>query len=242
VNFGQAEMRVFSLGITATTFTPPRYDGWSRLLTCPRGAVVVRTGRSVTPLYGERGLILGNADPEIVARSRADVRILHTRIPSEPRSVRVPRLLAELIERIVEIGYADPRTGRGRHLLQVCADEFIALSELRDDLAFHHPDDTMLRRLLALWTASPAPALDATARMLGVSTRTLARTVALRFAWGAAALRRRCVLTAALAHVASGSTVTDAAYEAGYATASAFIYAVRREFGRTPASLLRRSG
>jgi len=235
-------MRIFGLGIARTTFVPPAFAGWSRLLTCARGSVLVRTPGSTVAVFGDRGLFLSETSPEIVARGQADIRILHTRLPARPGAVvRVTRLLSEIVERMVERGYLDPRVEPDRRILEVAADEYDGLRDTDARLALDHPAGSPVAFLTALWTTIPAPSVLEAASLLGCSTRTLARLFSNLTGVGAATWRRRCVLTAAIAQIAAGASVTEAALDADYATASAFIGACRREYGRTPHAFLRRT-
>ncbi|MBV8581765.1 MAG: helix-turn-helix domain-containing protein [Candidatus Eremiobacteraeota bacterium] len=73
-----------------------------------------------------------------------------------------------------------------------------------------------------------------TSRVAQTSPRTLERLFLAQTGCSVGRWRRRMLLLLAQRAVAAGSTVTDAAYEAGYASPSAFIAAFRAAFGVTP--------
>jgi AraC-like DNA-binding protein len=236
-------MRIFGLGIEAMTFSPPRYRDWSALLTCARGTCVARTNAGVVPVFGDRGLLLERERVELTVRQRADIRVLYTRGRAEQRlrCVQITPVLAAIIERFVERGYLDPQIARDRRMLAVAADEYDGLVSPQTTLMMAHPPDPTIRSATSLWMDHPAPSLEETAYAIGCSVRTLQRAFSTRAGTGAATWRRRCAIIAALMMISAGATVTSAALDTGYATASAFIQACRREFGRTPLALLRRS-
>jgi AraC-like DNA-binding protein len=74
-------------------------------------------------------------------------------------------------------------------------------------------------------------------RSAGASARTLQRLFLDETGLGFAEWRQRLRLLHAASLIGAGASVTEAGYEAGYASTSAFIAAFRKQLGRTPAQL-----
>lgn len=88
-----------------------------------------------------------------------------------------------------------------------------------------HPDDT---RTMAEW-----------GRVAGVSERSLARLFLTQTGMSFGEWRQRLRLLLALTALERGEKVSNVALDAGYASASAFIAAFRRNFGVTPSAMFR---
>ncbi|MFB8002988.1 helix-turn-helix domain-containing protein [Nocardia sp. NPDC056000] len=106
------------------------------------------------------------------------------------------------------------------------------------------PTDPGARRVALALKENPADArgLDAWARELSVSTRTLSRRF--RAETGTSFERWRALerLNSALPLLAAGQPISRVARTVGYTTASSFITAFRREIGTTPAVFFGGSG
>jgi AraC-like DNA-binding protein len=81
---------------------------------------------------------------------------------------------------------------------------------------------------------APSPSVAHLAIAASTSARTLERLFAAQTGCSLGRWQRRFRLLAAERALASGASVTDAAYDTGYASPSAFIAAYRRAFGTTP--------
>lgn len=75
---------------------------------------------------------------------------------------------------------------------------------------------------------------DEWAATLGVSGRTLTRRFNEEVGLSLGAWRRRLRMFKAIEMLGGGCSVTEAAFELGYGSSSAFIYAFRKEMGRSP--------
>jgi AraC-like DNA-binding protein len=106
------------------------------------------------------------------------------------------------------------------------------------------PGPGLLRRLCAAFLDDPSSAdsIDLWARRFGTTRRTLAR--AFRRELGTTFARWRCAARVALAieRLNAGATVTNVAFDLGYASHSAFTAMFRRATGRRPSDLARRAG
>lgn len=106
------------------------------------------------------------------------------------------------------------------------------------------PTDPVARRVALALKANPADgrSLDAWARELSVSSRTLSRRF--RSETGTSFERWRALerLNSALPLLGAGQPISRVAHAVGYTTASSFITAFRREIGTTPAVFFGGSG
>lgn len=94
-----------------------------------------------------------------------------------------------------------------------------------------------LRRLLEAVLADPHDSLDAMAAGAHSSLHHFARQVRAGAGESPVALRRRVLLERAAWQLQRGSTVTDAAFAAGYDSVEGFIRAFARAYGHSPSQL-----
>ncbi len=94
-----------------------------------------------------------------------------------------------------------------------------------------------LRRLLEAVLAEPHDTLDAMAAGAHSSPHHFARRVRAGAGESPVALRRRILLERAAWQLQRGSTVTDAAFAAGYESVEGFIRAFARAYGHSPSQL-----
>ena len=99
-----------------------------------------------------------------------------------------------------------------------------------------------LRRLLEAVLADPHDSLDAMAAGAYSSPHHFARQVRAGAGESPVALRRRLLLERAAWQLQRGSTVTDAAFAAGYESVEGFIRAFARAYGHSPTGLPRTVG
>ncbi|MCU1526695.1 MAG: AraC family transcriptional regulator [Frondihabitans sp.] len=150
----------------------------------------------------------------------------------EPTVVSVSPLLRELIPYFYEELTPDAR-GRAEALLR---DLLTPVTTVTIDLPL--PRDERAARIAAQLSTEPADDrdLDAWGRTVGASTRTLSRIFASETGLGFLTWRTRLRLRAALAFLADGDTVSQAAARVGYSSPSAFVASFRRVTGQTPGS------
>jgi len=167
-----------------------------------------------------------------------DPRIAHG-LPRECRVVDVPPLLREIILRAVEHGSLDRRVPAQRHLVDVLLDEVRALPSRA--LHVPRPADPRARRLIEYVERDPAPRrpLGRLARTTGASPRTLQRLFRSETGMSVGNWRRQLRLARSLETLAAGSSVTAAAFDAGYQSVSAFVSVFHRTFGETPGRYFR---
>ena len=177
---------------------------------------------------------------EIRMQGRVEMRTLYLSPDLGPgpsttvEVLEVQPLLRELILHILGLHMLSAENRGHARLTAVLVD---LLAQARpQDLFLPMPAD---RRALALTArlrdpADPAPDLAALARGAGASLRTLQRLFLAETGLTLEAWRQKARLIQAAADLLAGASVTTAAFDAGYASLSAFISAFRRQFGVTP--------
>jgi len=155
---------------------------------------------------------------------------------TEPTPVGVDGLLAHLIE---YLGRQDLAADARRRAEAVALDLLRPLPSTPIDVPY--PVDERVRAVADTLLADPADprTLDAHARAVGVSRRTLTRLFVLDTGMSFDRWRTHTRLRAALPLLAEGRAVSSVAHEVGYATPSAFLAAFRRTLGTSPGRYLR---
>jgi len=150
------------------------------------------------------------------------------------RTIAVTPLLRELILHITRIGALDRRRPDQARLAAVLLDLLAAAQEVRLDLP--SPRDPRAQRFADMVTRNPADAGSnaALARKAGASLRTIERFFLAETGVAVGEWRRRVRLFHALGLLESGASVTDVAFDCGYASVSAFSQAFSRQFGHSP--------
>jgi len=157
-----------------------------------------------------------------------------SRLPHTSGIVEVPALLREIILALE----ASPSAGR-RNLEAV----FVDLILLKDVPRLFTPSFSSphLVRIQTALAEDPADgrSLSDWSRELNTSTRTLARLFRKEAGIGFSDFRVQMRLHAALDRLAQGASVTSAACDAGFSSASSFIAMFRRATGVTPRAYFR---
>jgi AraC-like DNA-binding protein len=219
---------------------------WGQLVFASTGTMRVDAGAALWLVPQGRALwVPPGTEHAIEMRGKVGMRTIYVPpgraggLPGQCTAVDVEPLLRALILHIV-----------GRGLLRAEAEADVRLAGVFVDrleqaprLALHLPlpADKRLRALArALWR-SPAemPMLPALARKAGMSARTLQRLFARETGMRFVEWRQRLRLIHAVTALNSGASVTEAAAEAGYASASAFTAAFRAQMGETPSRFIR---
>jgi AraC-like DNA-binding protein len=149
---------------------------------------------------------------------------------TDPTVVAVGPLLAELIRYLADSDLADGPRRRGEAVLRdllvpvpVSTIHVPAVSDRLAPIAQSLTDDPADDRDLAAW-----------GRLVGASSRTLARAFVAETGMTFGTWRTQVRLLATLPLLAAGMPVATAARRVGYATPSAFVAAFRRVTGTTP--------
>jgi AraC-like DNA-binding protein len=154
-------------------------------------------------------------------------------------ALEVGPLLGELIVHIVSVGMLDPRRPDHDRLAGVLMD--LVAAAPRMDLLLPLPTDPRARKLADRLRNDPGdkrPLADLAAEA-GASLRTLQRCFAGETGLTIELWRQKARLAHSAAALAGGASVTDAALDCGYDSASAYIAAFRRQFGATPGQFRR---
>lgn len=159
--------------------------------------------------------------------------------PAHCRVVAISPLVRELI---VAVGALPPyyaQEPRNEHLVSVLIDQLAALPEVAFNLPM--PEDHRLVRICDKLQMQPddSRTMAAWGELAGLSERSLARLFIRQTGMSFGDWRQRMRLLLALNALERGERVTRVALDTGYASASAFIAAFRRNFGLTPTEMFK---
>lgn len=202
-------------------------------------SVAARTGTWVVPPQ-QAVWVPAGVQHEVSAQGPLSMRSLYlhprfsTQLPSECCVMGVSVLMRELVLRAVELSRSADHRGRLSRLMRVVMDEIIEME--RPPLHLPMPRDPRLRTLVDLLLHEPADprGLGDYAKLVGASTRTIARGFARETGMSFGTWRQRLRLLAAIERMGAGASVTTVAYELGYQSPSAFIAMFRRTLGEPP--------
>lgn len=152
----------------------------------------------------------------------------------QPGPCAVDALTRALIVEAATFGDATRPDSPESRLLAVLTDRLQGLRA--DPLPLALPHDVRARRVCAALLANPADdrSLAHWGRFAGASSRTLSRVFVRETGLGFGAWVQRMRMSLALDRLAQGASVTATALDLGYASASVFCAAFRRQFGRSP--------
>ncbi len=190
----------------------------------------------------------GGVEHRIDARSRVRMRTLYidpaaeADLPTAVCVLNITPLLRELIIAAVAAGPEVALNTPEARIMAVILDQIHA--QPIASLSLPLPDDPRLRRVAEALIRHPADdrGLDAWARDVGASKRTLVRLFPIQTGMTFRAWRQQCRLLHALELLNAGTSVTATALETGYDNSSAFITMFRRCLGTTPRQYLRGEG
>jgi AraC-like DNA-binding protein/quercetin dioxygenase-like cupin family protein len=221
---------------------------WAQLVYAVSGTMRVATPDATWLTPPTRAIwVPGGTPHEIEMRGTVAMRTLYL-APSEShprlatcRAIEVEPLLRELILHIVRIGMLqadDPGHGRLEDLLV----DLLARAQTAP-LQLPLPKDARAAGFADRLLAEPGSAapLAELARGAGASLRTLQRLFQAETGLSLEAWRGRARMQQAVVSLSAGAPVTEAALDAGYQSASAFVAAFRRAFGVTPGRYRTRS-
>lgn len=155
-------------------------------------------------------------------------------LPSECCVVNVSPLLRELIAVACALPKQYELGGREEHIMTLILDEIRAVSVA--PLHLPEPRDPRLVQISTAMRANPADkrTLDAWGRVVGASSRTLARLFVAETGLTFRQWQQQARLLESLLRLAHGEAVTTVAMEVGYDSTSAFIAMFKRLLGTTP--------
>ena len=227
---------------TVAANTDAHSHGSGQLIACARGVLSVGTALGHWTVPARHGIWLPphhvhSARPvgAFTGFSLYVRRAACSRLPAQPCTLAINPLLWEAAWRSAAWG-TGPLDDAQARLAAVIVDELAALPA--QPLGLPLPQDVRLRRIAEAVLESPADrrGLVEWAALGGLSSRSLSRRWVDETSLSFTAWQQRARLLAALERLACGASVTTAALDAGYGSASAFITLFKRSFGRTPAA------
>jgi AraC-like DNA-binding protein len=218
----------------------PHAHPWGQLIYAASGVLSVWTeqGSWVAPPHWA---VWAPADVAHAMRSTgtALLRTLYVRPglagqPAQSAVITVSPLLRELILRAVEIGMLDRREPAHVAMADLILHELRAQSTPSLDLP--QPRSVLFRRVAEHVAAAPGERSGhaALAKRFGIGARTLERGFVDETGLSLGRWRRQARFLHALRRLGGGAPVKQAALEAGYRSASAFIAAFRVALNTTP--------
>jgi AraC-like DNA-binding protein len=205
------------------------------------GVMTVRTPKGLWVVPPQRAVWVPGLTPHAIAMTGAVTMKtvylaprLARRMPRSCCVVQVSPLLRELVVRACESRTLDAAAPRQAHLVALLVDEIEAAPTT--PLTLPHPRDPRACVIADALVEDPGDArkLAALAKMAGASPRTIERVFRAETKMTFARWRQQLRLLHAMRLVAAGEKVSTAAVDAGFASASAFIYVFRRALGTTP--------
>jgi AraC-like DNA-binding protein len=227
---------------------PPDFDvpehahGSDQLIHATHGVMEVVAGRSCWIIPPQFAVwIPARTIHRIRMRGAVSMRTLYLRPGLTPGSNRcrvlhVAPLLRELVVAAVRIGELRAKERFHTALRDLVVELLRSAPPVPTEVAL--PADP---RALAVATAfmadlEAAPSFPAVCRQVGISVRTIERTFRSEVGTSFEAWRRQVRLMRAIALLAAGRSVKEAAYQVGYQQPSAFVEMFRRTLGMTPAA------
>jgi AraC-like DNA-binding protein len=219
----------------------PRVHVWHKLSFAARGLMEVVTddARHLVPSDRAVWVPAGTKHSEVM-RAPISVRSIFVApgapaaAPDRCRTIEVTSLLRELILHVSRIGALDRRRPEQARLAGVLFDQLAAAE--RVPLELRSPRDPRARRFAELVARAPGDdtSIAKLARKAGASQRTVERCFVTETGMSVGDWRRRMRLFHAVRLLEGGASVTDTAFDVGYASVSAFCQAFARQFGRSP--------
>lgn len=213
---------------------------WAQLVYAVSGTMRVATPEAAWLAPPTRAIwIPGGVTHEIAMRGTVAMRTLYlatddTRL-SACRAIEVQPLLKALILHVVRLGMLDANDLSHARIEGLLLDLLAEAETAPTQLPL--PADPRARALAERILADPgaAASFPDLAADVGASLRTLQRLFLVQTSLSLEAWRGRARMQQAVVSLSNGAPVTEAALDAGYQSASAFIAAFKRAFGVTPA-------
>lgn len=224
----------------------PHAHAWGQLVYAASGVMRVCSGKSFWLVPPAQAVwVPAGVSHEIFARGTVAMRTLYfdprvaTSLPPDCRAIDVTPLLQAIVLHVVAMGMLDAKIPVQRRLAMTAIDQVAQASVSLFLLPL--PSDSRAVRVADWLRENPGSnaELKVLASTAAASDRTIQRLflqeTGLRFSeW-----RQRLRLIHAAGLIGMGASVTEAGFEVGYASTSAFIAAFRARFGCTPAATRR---
>lgn len=213
-----------------------------QLLYAVSGVMRISTAQNSWVVPPDRALFLpAGTEHSVAMRGEVRMRTLYMSPrymsptgPALAKVLLVTPLLRELIAALSRMPMDFSGDRRAERIAELIGIEMQAAEALPLNVPL--PRDPRLQRLCLRLMEDPSQSasLERLAEDLGASAKTLARLCNRDLGMGFGAWRRRIRFAAALELLERGTPVKSVAARCGYASASAFSYAFRREFGIAP--------
>jgi len=212
------------------------------------GVMSVRTRTTSYVVPPQRAVWLpANIEHEVSCRGPISLRTLYLRadIAGDAKVCRVfevSRLLKALILEAGTFGNDYELEGRTGQIIELLLNEISHMPDAQHRVPM--PNDPRLLRVCQAILRDPSSArdIDAWTAVAGMARRTFTRAFKRETGMGFAMWRQQVRLMDALALLASGSPITQVAFEVGYDSSSSFSAMFRRAFGAPPSQFLRCPG
>lgn len=202
------------------------------------GVLLVETETGAWIVPPERAVwVPANVTHRLTARGKVHFRTVYVARDLGGASlplgvVEVSSLLRELILHVVRRGMLDASSSEDTRLARVLLDQLRTIDVIPLDLPT--PTHSLAADVATLLHDDPGADLDALARRVGASRRTLERRFREQTGMSLGRWRQRLQLTRAIELLASGTSVSETGWAVGYASTSAFVTAFRRQLATTP--------
>jgi len=215
---------------------------WGQLVYATTGSMRVATPTAAWLAPPTRAIwVPGGVPHEIEMRGTVAMRTLYLAPAGEDprlaacRAIEVAPLLRELILHIVRLGMLDTDEPAHARIEGLLVDLLADAATVPFELPL--PTDARARAFADRLLADPGAevSLAGMAQGAGASLRTLQRLFLGETGLPLEAWRSRARMQQAVVSLSNGAPVTEAALDAGYQSASAFIAAFKKAFGVTPA-------
>jgi AraC-like DNA-binding protein len=221
----------------------PTEAGWDQLLYTASGTMTITTPGSTWTVPPHRALSIPDGEcPTVENRFPVAVRTLYFDaalkvLPEAIRAVEIGGFSRQLL--LYVVGCCPLDLGHDVHaaLVTVLVDQLRHLPEAPLRLVWPHEHRAVAAAHLIVEDATRD--LTDIARTVGTGRRSLERTFRAETSLTLGAWHRRARILRSLDHLATGSSVTEAAFAAGYSAASAYVAAFHHELGQTPRQFLR---
>jgi AraC-like DNA-binding protein/mannose-6-phosphate isomerase-like protein (cupin superfamily) len=219
----------------------PHHHERAQLIYATAGTMRVSTRDGVWMVPPQRALWMpAGVSHSIVMLSDTTMRTLYVRddaagaMPAECRVLSISPLLRELIVRATELPMQYDEEGPAGHVVALILSELQSLQSLALQLPM--PRDVRLRGLCQTLLDQPGDQrpLEAWARTINTSARTLARRFQSETGLSFGAWRQQARVLEAMGRLGSGEPVTQVALDLGYESVSAFSAMFHRATGASP--------
>jgi AraC-like DNA-binding protein/mannose-6-phosphate isomerase-like protein (cupin superfamily) len=219
----------------------PHHHERAQLIYATAGTMRISTRDGVWMVPPQRALWMpAGVSHSIVMLSDTTMRTLYVRddaagaMPAECRVLSISPLLRELIVRATELPMQYDESGPAGHVVALILSELQGLQSLALQLPM--PRDAKLRGLCQTLLDQPGDQrpLEAWARTINTSARTLARRFQSETGLSFGAWRQQARVLEAMGRLGSGEPVTQVALDLGYESVSAFSAMFHRATGASP--------